>query len=131
MIRPSRPCNLPAKGMTERAELLYSLTMPATASPSRLDDELDGIFVELGASGNLDDVIPQLARDRQSMQRIESLVRRLPTTHNLILGDARSASALPPESIHLVVTSPPYWGLRDYGTAKWEGGDAVCDRDDP
>ena len=25
------------------------------------------------------------------------------------------------------VTSPPYYGLRDYGTAKWEGGDVNCD----
>lgn len=25
------------------------------------------------------------------------------------------------------VTSPPYFGLRDYGTAKWEGGDKNCD----
>lgn len=25
------------------------------------------------------------------------------------------------------VTSPPYYGLRDYGTAKWEGGDADCE----
>ena len=25
------------------------------------------------------------------------------------------------------VTSPPYYGLRDYGTAKWDGGDAMCD----
>jgi hypothetical protein len=25
------------------------------------------------------------------------------------------------------VTSPPYWGLRDYGTATWEGGDPECD----
>ena len=25
------------------------------------------------------------------------------------------------------VTSPPYYGLRDYGTAKWEGGNADCD----
>jgi DNA modification methylase len=27
------------------------------------------------------------------------------------------------ESIHCVVTSPPFFGLRDYGTAKWDGGD--------
>lgn len=26
-----------------------------------------------------------------------------------------------------VVTSPPYWGLRDYGTAKWDGGEPNCD----
>jgi len=31
------------------------------------------------------------------------------------------------ESVHCVVTSPPYWGLRDYGTAEWSGGDAGCD----
>lgn len=31
------------------------------------------------------------------------------------------------ESVHCCVTSPPYWGLRDYGTATWEGGDSQCD----
>ena len=35
--------------------------------------------------------------------------------------------SLPDESVDCVVTSPPYWGLRDYGTAKWEGGDEQCD----
>jgi DNA modification methylase len=25
------------------------------------------------------------------------------------------------------VTSPPYWAQRQYGTAQWEGGDALCD----
>jgi DNA modification methylase len=34
---------------------------------------------------------------------------------------------LPDESVQCVVTSPPYYGLRDYGTAKWEGGDPECD----
>lgn len=35
-------------------------------------------------------------------------------------------SRLPDQSVHMVVTSPPYWGLRDYGTAEWEGGDEKC-----
>ena len=35
--------------------------------------------------------------------------------------------SLPDESVHLIVTSPPYFGLRDYGTAEWEGGDSACD----
>ncbi len=30
------------------------------------------------------------------------------------------------KSVQCVVTSPPYYGLRDYGTAKWEGGDPDC-----
>ncbi len=34
---------------------------------------------------------------------------------------------MPAESVHVCVTSPPYWGLRDYGTAIWEGGDPGCD----
>lgn len=31
------------------------------------------------------------------------------------------------ESVDCCITSPPYWGLRDYGTAEWEGGDAECE----
>ena len=30
------------------------------------------------------------------------------------------------QSVDCVVTSPPYWGLRDYGTATWEGGKKHC-----
>jgi len=33
---------------------------------------------------------------------------------------------MPAKSIHTCVTSPPYWGLRDYGTATWVGGDPNC-----
>lgn len=33
---------------------------------------------------------------------------------------------LPDESVHCVCTSPPYWGLRDYGTATWTGGSSSC-----
>ena len=43
-------------------------------------------------------------------------------------GDCREVMReLPAESVHCVITSPPYWGLRDYGTASWDGGDADCD----
>src|SRR5262249_58447732 len=30
------------------------------------------------------------------------------------------------DTFHCCVTSPPYWGLRDYGTGVWEGGDPAC-----
>ena len=33
----------------------------------------------------------------------------------------------PDESLDMCVTSPPYWGLRDYGTGEWKGGDNNCD----
>src|SRR4030095_6346004 len=43
----------------------------------------------------------------------------------LIRGDAR---CLPMREacVDCVVTSPPYFGLRDYGTARWIGGQSVC-----
>ncbi len=34
---------------------------------------------------------------------------------------------LPEVSVQCCITSPPYWGLRDYGTATWDGGNAECD----
>jgi DNA modification methylase len=37
------------------------------------------------------------------------------THHKIILSDSRRMSELPDESVHLVVTSPPYWQLKDYG----------------
>ena len=36
------------------------------------------------------------------------------TSHHLRLGDARDLSWIPNKSVHLVVTSPPYWNLKDY-----------------
>ncbi len=48
--------------------------------------------------------------------------------NRILIGDVREQLAtLPDESVHCVVTSPPYWGLRDYGTASWLGGDEGCD----
>lgn len=35
--------------------------------------------------------------------------------HKLIIGDCRDMKLIPDESVHLVVTSPPYWQLKDYG----------------
>jgi site-specific DNA-methyltransferase (adenine-specific) len=36
------------------------------------------------------------------------------TTHRIRLGDAREMAWLADESVHLVVTSPPYWTLKEY-----------------
>ncbi|MBU1297626.1 MAG: thermonuclease family protein [Bacteroidetes bacterium] len=37
------------------------------------------------------------------------------THHKIIIGDSRRMTEIPDESIHLVITSPPYWQLKDYG----------------
>lgn len=49
-------------------------------------------------------------------------------TTEIIVGDCREVlRRLPAASVHCVVTSPPYFGLRDYGTGSWSGGDPSCD----
>ena len=44
--------------------------------------------------------------------------------------DAREIP-LPDKSVHMCVTSPPYWGLRDYGLGQWQGGDPECGHNRP
>lgn len=43
------------------------------------------------------------------------------TTHTLITGDSRNLSLIPDKSVHLIITSPPYWQLKDYGSDKQIG----------
>jgi site-specific DNA-methyltransferase (adenine-specific) len=40
----------------------------------------------------------------------------LKSHHTIIHGDSREMNLLADRSVHLVVTSPPYWQLKDYGT---------------
>jgi DNA modification methylase len=48
--------------------------------------------------------------------------------NEIICGDAlESLRLLPDESVDCCITSPPYFGLRDYMTASWEGGEKDCD----
>lgn len=50
------------------------------------------------------------------------------SSFEVIVGDALEVlRGMPSDSVHTCVTSPPYFGLRDYGTGQWEGGDAGCD----
>jgi site-specific DNA-methyltransferase (adenine-specific) len=46
----------------------------------------------------------------------------IPTVHRLVQGDARDLSFIPDESIHLVVTSPPYWTLKRYNESEGQLG---------
>ena len=49
------------------------------------------------------------------------------TNYSLLCGNAIEVlKTLPEKSIQTCITSPPYYGLRDYGTGKWVGGDENC-----
>lgn len=38
------------------------------------------------------------------------------TEHKIIFGDSRSLNQIEDKSVQLIITSPPYWQLKDYGT---------------
>ena len=57
--------------------------------------------------------LPRLAKDPAAIVEIEAALRQFPTRQEILLGDARRVE-FPRESIHLVLTSPPYWTLKEY-----------------
>ncbi len=69
---------------------------------------------DLRRVADLQTELPRVAKDGRQIELIEDAVRQIPTTHDLYLRDARHLDFLPDRSIHLVVTSPPYWTLKEY-----------------
>lgn len=58
--------------------------------------------------------MPAIARDKELSSVMEEAAKSVPTRHEVILGDSREMSALDDESVHLVLTSPPYWNIKSY-----------------
>src|ERR1035437_4607602 len=54
-----------------------------------------------------------------------TMAEDFPTRHRLIQGDARNLSFIADESVHLVVTSPPYWTLKRYNESEGQLGHVV------
>jgi site-specific DNA-methyltransferase (adenine-specific) len=77
-------------------------------------DAVAHAFAEVPRADNAPGAVDQ-------MLRANAILRHLPwpppfqeTTHSVVQGDARSLSWIETESVHLVVTSPPYWTLKEY-----------------
>jgi DNA modification methylase len=58
--------------------------------------------------------LPRIAKDERLIRLIEQAIQQIPTRHTINLGDARRMTGIEPESVHLVLTSPPYWTLKEY-----------------
>lgn len=86
----------------------------ATTGTALDDAAIEAVLAELPRGDNT----PEALRALQTLNR-HLRNRRWPppfdhTKHRLHLGDARQLDWLPDESVHLVVTSPPYWTLKKY-----------------
>lgn len=77
---------------------------------------------ELGKLKNPQTDIPRIAKDASITRKIEGLVQSVPTTHSLSLCDSRNSDVLNGETIHLAITSPPYWTLKKYPKRKGQLG---------
>jgi hypothetical protein len=58
--------------------------------------------------------LPRIAKDAILTKEIERCLPLIPTRHDFYNADARQLAFIAPESVHLVVTSPPYWTLKKY-----------------
>lgn len=88
---------------------------PLTGSRVHPRASLDSYLPKgLGPLANPQTALPRIAKDPRLTSLIQEAVRQIPTRHTLRLQDARSTWELEPESVHLVLTSPPYWTLKEY-----------------
>ena len=63
----------------------------------------------------MDETIVAKFRARESL--LKQSPRILESEHRVVLGDARYMPEIEQQSVHLVVTSPPYWNLKEYDGA--------------
>ena len=73
----------------------------------------DYLPAELRALENHQTALPAIAKNPKHLATIAEAVQRVPTSHAVFLDDARKMQ-LASASVHLVLTSPPYWTLKEY-----------------
>jgi modification methylase len=77
-------------------------------------DPAEWLPAEVGKITDHQTDLPRIAKDPKASAAIESRLGQIPTAHDIYNRDARRIDFLRSNSVHLVVTSPPYWTLKDY-----------------
>lgn len=72
--------------------------------------------------GDLQTAVPELAKNAARLAELDCLLGEIPTLHRSIRGDARDLAGIEPNSVHLVLTSPPYWTLKEYRNSEGQMG---------
>lgn len=68
-------------------------------------------------AANVQTALPAIARDPAITEQIERVASRVRSEHTIVLGDARKLRGVRDGSVHLAITSPPYWTLKKYEDA--------------
>jgi len=85
-------------------------------------DPVEFLPKEIGEITNHQTDLPRIAKDGGLVAAIEANLERVPTEHELYRRDSRSIDFLHPETVHLVITSPPYWTLKQYNPREGQLG---------
>jgi DNA modification methylase len=97
--------------MNKAVEPLASVFNPADFLPE-----------EVGTITHHQTDLPRIAKNARLVAAIEARLGQIPTRHQLHRRDSRKIDFLPPASVHLVVTSPPYWTLKNYNVGDGQMG---------
>src|SRR5581483_7686039 len=94
------------------------MAAPRTTNAPNLDSFLPD---DLGDLSDTQKAIPRIAKTERLTTAIERMLPHIPSKHDLYFGDARELS-VSQGSVHLVLTSPPYWTLKEYNPAEGQLG---------
>jgi DNA modification methylase len=104
------------------SESKRSLRHTAAQKPDGLEAFLPA---ELQDLPNPQTALPAIAKNTALVAKIEDAIRQVPTQHHLLMQDARDLEFHGPETVHLVLTSPPYWTLKKYRESDGQLGSVV------
>ncbi len=90
-------------------------------SPKTIEAK-DFLPKKIGLIENHQTALPRIAKDQGLVSAIENALRDIPTSHSLCNHDSREMNFLEPESVHLILTSPPYWTLKEYRESEGQMG---------
>ncbi|WP_128892981.1 site-specific DNA-methyltransferase [Erythrobacter sp. HKB08] len=85
--------------------------------------KLHGEEIELPLADNSSEALKIFRAANERFREVPWPAPYSSTNHELRLGDARNLSFLEDASVHLVVTSPPYWTLKQYEGSEGQMGD--------
>lgn len=92
-----------------------------TSGVTDLDSLVPDSYRRLAAD-NEQKTPPAIAKDARLARLAEEALVSYSTTHRLVLGDSRRMEGIPDGSVHLAITSPPYWTLKEYPGADGQLG---------
>lgn len=92
----------------------WTMNKPFDANTVAGFDAAQWVPSEIGPIADHQTDLPRIAKDPKLIAAIEAQLPQIPTRHDLYRHDSRAIDFLAPNSVQLVVTSPPYWTLKDY-----------------